>query len=148
MPNMKARKGMIMCKKKEVKESAGNGQEPKYKNDRGEEIEHVSESLYDEVTLQFSRFGDFLDVVETFGRGYRYGPKTDIGSDIFNLMEIGRALLKDIEQKFDRVYDFIDDQIGDVRIDSARYGQIGIAGNTLLKAYIETPVKTVSEARG
>lgn len=107
-----------------------------------EEIEHDSDSLYREVTLQFSRFGGFLDVMEAFGFGYSYGPEKDLGGDIFILAEIGRALLRDIERRFDQVYDLIKDQIGDVRIDSKGF----------LNAYLTPPseqkVKAVSGAKG
>jgi hypothetical protein len=126
-----------MSKKKEEKEMDRNGQEPKYKTDRGEEIEYFSDSLYDEITLQFSRIRGFLDVMEVFGHGYRYGPKKDLGGDIFNLAEIGRTLLKDIKQRFDQIYEIVEAQVGDVYIDFADYGQPGIEDDRLLGAYLK-----------
>jgi hypothetical protein len=109
--------------------------DPKYKTESGEPIEHTSDSLYDEVTLYFSRIETFFEIMEGFGT------TSDVHKDpesyFYSFADLGRTVLRDIEQKFDRVFDFIVKEVGDIRIDAASYGQDGIKGDTLLGAYIE-----------
>ncbi len=132
--------------------SKKNEQDPRYKTDRGKEIEHTEESLYDVVTLYFSQIEQYINVLEMID--FHKGPGLDIESYQFFLADMGRILIKDIEGKFTALYDFIEKEVGDIRIDSAMYGQDGIEGHTFLGAYIEKKemvglkVKAVSGAKG
>jgi hypothetical protein len=136
-----------MGKKKRTREE-NKDREPVYKTESGEPIKHISQSLYNEVTLYFSRIGSFLDIMEGFGFGNNSQTEKDPEAWFFSFAELGRTLLKDIERRFDQVFDFIVKDVGDIRIDSAIYGQQGIEGGELLKAHIKQKEVAVSGAKG
>lgn len=119
------------------KKKAGNGQEPKYKTESGEEIKHYDESLYDHVINYFSRMDQFIDAIEMLD--FKKIPiKTSEDCQVF-LADMGRVLIKDFERKFNTIYDFLEKEIGDIRIEAA-VGQPGTKEDTPLGAYIKTHV--------
>jgi hypothetical protein len=104
-----------------------NEAEKVYKTDSGEPIEHNSDSLYNEVTVYFSRIENLFDIMEGFDT-----PRPDRSPEsyFYSFADLGRTILKDVQQQFNRIYDFIEKEIGDIQIDSDRK-------DTLLRAYIE-----------
>lgn len=113
-----------------------NVDKPKYQTESGEEIEYMTESLCDLVTLSFSRMKQFIDVIDMID--FNKGPNINIDSCQMFLAETGRTLIRDIESKFGVIYDTIEKEVGDIRVDMTINKQFGKDDDTPLGAYIET----------
>lgn len=125
------------------KRQDGNGQGPKYLTESGEEIEYITESLYDLVTLYFSKMKQYIDVIDMID--FNKGPNIHIDGCQMFLADMGRTLIKDLIAKFGVIYDTIDKEVGDIRVDLTRHNQFGKDEDTPLGAYVKGSPKTLNE---
>jgi hypothetical protein len=109
-----------------------NEQEPKYMDKSGKEIKYIYVSLYDLVTLYFSQMEQFINTLEMIDTSKIPGIDSE-GHQMF-LADLGRTLIKDLERKFEAIYEIVEKEVGDIRVDLSN-------GRTeedlLLGAYIE-----------
>lgn len=115
----------------------GNDQEPKYKAASGEEIKHCDESIYDHINQYFSQIEQFINTLEMIDLSKI--PGIDKEAHQMFLADLGRIFMKDLEEKFNVLYELVEKEVGDIRIDSAIYGQKDIKGGSLLGVYIKKP---------